>query len=528
MGASASSFGYDASGVDEVGALYLLQKQVSDLSDVVMARRPDEAFVEADGAALGVHVGEETSDNLKPSVTGRVMRKLLTLSESRYRGSHEVYEMGVTIVGAQLGDEGKGKITDIYSEEADVVARFQGGNNAGHTVVVDDEEFKLHHVPSGAVRGKPAVIGNGCVVDPEVLLGELDGLRERGVDVEFYISERAHVIMPYHRVIDGIEEDAKGDMAAGTTGRGIGPTYEDKVGRRGVRVLDLLKPDALREKLEYVVPTKKALVEEVFDVDVEEAGYAEAFDVDSVHESYLEHGRRLEDGVVDVSELLNRHLDEGDSVLFEGAQGTSLDIDHGIYPYLTSSNTTVGGACTGTGVGATRMRETVGIMKAYLSRVGTGPLPTELENDIGDHLVEVGEEYGTTTGRRRRVGWLDLPMVRHAATLNDFTGAVITSIDVLDGLDPVKVCEAYSLDGGRLERMPADMDDWSRCEPIYREFQGWSDVDWSNVESYEDIPDPAREYLEYIEDEVDAEFYAVSVGPEREQTIIREDPFEQP
>ncbi len=456
------------------------------------------------------------------------MRKVHAGPHARYRGSHEVQKMGVTIVGAQLGDEGKGKITDIYSEQADVVARFQGGNNAGHTVVVDDEEFKLHHVPSGAVRGKPAVVGNGCVVDPDVLLGELDGLRERGVDIEFYISERAHVIMPYHRVIDGIEEDAKGDMAAGTTGRGIGPTYEDKVGRRGVRALDLLKPDALREKLEYVVPTKRALVEEVFDVDVEEAGHSEAFDVDAVYESYVEYGERLRGHVVDVSEVLNGHLDSGDSVLFEGAQGTSLDIDHGIYPYLTSSNTTVGGACTGTGVGATRMRETVGIMKAYLSRVGTGPLPTELEGDVGDHLVEVGEEYGTTTGRRRRVGWFDMPMVRHASTLNDFTGAVITSIDVLEGLDPVKVCEAYDLDGERLERMPADMDDWARCEPVYREFPGWSDVDWDSVEGYGDLPANAHDYLEYVEDEVGAPFYAVSVGPGRGQTIIREDPFETP
>ncbi|MFW5929721.1 MAG: adenylosuccinate synthetase, partial [Halobacteriota archaeon] len=259
--------------------------------------------------------------------------------------------MGVTIVGAQLGDEGKGKITDIYADQADVIARFQGGNNAGHTVVVGDEEFKLHHVPSGAVRGKTAVIGNGCVVDPDVLLEELDGLRERGVEPDFHVSERAHVIMPYHRVLDGVEEDAKGDRAAGTTGRGIGPTYEDKIGRRGVRVLDLLKPDALKRKLEHLVPLKRREVERVYDVDVDEAGHADAFDVDGVHERYVEFGRRLESHVVDSGGFLNEALDEGRRVLFEGAQGTSLDIDHGIYPYLTSSNTTVGGACTGTGVG---------------------------------------------------------------------------------------------------------------------------------------------------------------------------------
>ncbi len=436
--------------------------------------------------------------------------------------------MGVTIVGAQLGDEGKGKFADIYSESADVIVRFQGGNNAGHTVVANGEEFKLHHIPSGVLRDGTGVIGNGCVVDPGVLLEELDGLRERGVDPDLRVAERAHVIMPYHRVIDGVEEDAKGDMAAGTTGRGIGPTYEDKVGRRGVRVLDLLKPDTLREKLEYVVPTKQALVEDVFGIDVEDNGYADAFDVDAVHEEYVEYGEHIADTVVDASAYINRRMDEGDDVLFEGAQGTSLDIDHGIYPYLTSSNTTVGGASTGTGVGATRLSETVGIMKAYLSRVGTGPLPTELEDDVGDHLVEVGEEYGTTTGRRRRVGWFDLPMVRHAARVNDFTGAVLTSIDVLEGLDPVRVCEAYELDGERLESMPADMDEWARCEPVYRDFDGWDDVDWDAVGTYDDIPPNARDYVEYLEEQVGAPFYAISVGPAREQTIIREDPFGQP
>ncbi|MFB6283088.1 MAG: adenylosuccinate synthase [Halobacteria archaeon] len=428
--------------------------------------------------------------------------------------------MSVTIVGAQLGDEGKGKITDIYSEQADVITRFQGGNNAGHTVVVDDREFKLHHVPSGVIRGKEAVIGNGCVVDPGVLIEEIDTLKEQDVDPEISISERAHVIMPYHRVIDGIEEDAKGDMAAGTTGRGIGPCYEDKVGRRGVRALDLVKPDSLREKLEYVVPTKRALVEDVFGV---EAG--EAFDADEIYEQYVKYGEELSDRIVDVSRLINRKLDQDERVLFEGAQGTSLDIDHGIYPYLTSSNTTVGGASTGTGVGVTRLDETVGIMKAYLSRVGTGPLPTELNDEIGDHLVEVGEEYGTTTGRERRVGWFDMPMVRHAAEVNDFTGTVITSIDVLEGLDPVKLCDTYTLDGKEVEYIPADMDDWARCEPNYVEFDGWDDVDWDDIDVYDDLPENARVYLEYIEDAIDTYFYGISVGPARKQTVIRKNPF---
>ena len=434
--------------------------------------------------------------------------------------------MGVVIVGAQLGDEGKGKITDLYSERADVIARFQGGNNAGHTVVVDGEEFKLHHVPSGAVRGKTVAIGNGCVVDPGVLMEEFQQLRDKGVEPDVRLAERAHVIMPYHRVLDGAEEEAKGDMAAGTTGRGIGPTYEDKVGRRGVRMLDLAKPDALRSKLEQVVPHKRALYEEVYRGDVDRDGVAEAFDVDAIHEEYVGYGAELGDDIVDVSAAVNRRLDAGDSVLFEGAQGTSLDIDHGIYPYLTSSNTTVGGACTGTGTGATRIRETVGIMKAYLSRVGTGPLPTELDGPVAEHLVEVGEEYGTTTGRQRRVGWFDLPMVRHAHRVNGFTGTVITSIDVLDGLDEVELCVAYDCDGDELSHMPADMDRWARCEPIYETFPGWEGVDWDAVEALDDLPGAARDYLDRIEEALDVPFYGVSVGPARKQTIIRRDPFE--
>ncbi len=429
--------------------------------------------------------------------------------------------MSLVIVGAQLGDEGKGKITDLYSADADVIVRFQGGNNAGHTVVVNDDEFKLHHIPSGSIRGKTAVIGNGCVVDPSVLLKEINGLRERGIEPELYLSERAHIIMPYHRVLDGIEEDAKGDMAAGTTGRGIGPCYEDKVGRRGVRALDLTKPEALRDKLEYVVPRKRRLAEEVFGVSIDEG-----FDIDEIWREYTEYGDELSDSIIDTGGYVNNAIERGENVLFEGAQGTSLDIDHGIYPYLTSSNTTVGGASTGTGVGVTKIDETIGIMKAYLSRVGTGPLPTELEDDVADHLVEIGEEYGTTTGRRRRVGWFDLPMVRYASRVNDFTGAVITSIDVLEDIDPVRICTHYELNGNKERYMPADMDEWARCKPVYREFDGWSDVDWSEIDRYSDIPVNARKYMDFIESEIDAEFYCISIGPGRSQTVIQKEPFE--
>ncbi len=439
--------------------------------------------------------------------------------------------MTVTIVGAQLGDEGKGGIVDRYGDRADIVARYQGGDNAGHTVVHGGEEYKLSLVPSGAVRGKAGVLGNGCVVNPATLFEEIDELRERGLDPDVRVAERAHVILPYHRVLDGIEEEAKSDseLDAGTTGRGIGPAYEDKVGRRGIRVGDLLDPDSLREKLEYVVPQKRALAEDVFGVST-----GEEFDIDSLHGEYRRYGERLadEDMTVNAGQFLSNRIAADDTVVFEGAQGTAIDIDHGIFPYVTSSNPTAGYAATGTGLGPTVVGqgEVIGIVKAYLSRVGTGPLPTELtaEEGLADEIRERGGEFGTVTGRPRRIGWLDMPMLRHATRANGFTGLAINHIDVLAGLDTVAVGHAYDLDGETLETMPTTTERWDECEPRFREFDGWPDADWSEVarEGYDAIPENARAYLEYIGEELDTPIYAVGVGPEREGTVVLETPFE--
>ncbi|AGB36881.1 adenylosuccinate synthase [Natronococcus occultus] len=470
--------------------------------------------------------------------------------------------MTVTIVGSQLGDEGKGGVVDLFGDAADVVARYQGGDNAGHTVVHDGKKYKLSLVPSGAVRGKVGVLGNGCVVNPETLFDEIDTLRERGLEPDVRVAERAHVILPYHRALDGIEEDEKEDLAAGTTKRGIGPTYEDKAGRRGIRVGDLLDPDTLRERLEYVVPQKRAIAEDVFEADT-----GEAFDVDHLFETYREYGERLrEEGMtVDCGTYLQDRIDDGDNVMLEGAQGTSIDIDHGIYPYVTSSNPTAGGATVGTGLGPTVVGqgEVIGIVKAYLSRVGTGPLPTELggvedqtpeydpseaqrasenraaeprgdagasedEEELATYIRDEGGEYGTVTGRPRRVGWLDMPMLRHAARANGFTGLAINHIDVLAGLDEVQVGHSYELEGEEVLTMPPTTEKWGDCEANLRSFDGWDDVDWSAVadEGYEAIPENARTYLEYVADELEAEIYAVGVGPGREETVVVENPYE--
>ena len=437
--------------------------------------------------------------------------------------------MTVTIVGTQLGDEGKGGIVDLYADDADVVARYQGGDNAGHTVVVDGDEFKLSLVPSGAVRGKTGVLGNGCVVNPRTLFDELDALRERGLDPDVRVAQRAHVILPYHRLLDGIEEEAKaeGDLDAGTTGRGIGPTYEDKAGRRGVRVGDLLDPEVLRDRLEYVVPQKRALAEAVYGIEP-----GEAFDVEALHAEYAAYGERLsEEGMAVVAgDYLHEREAAGEQVLLEGAQGTSIDIDHGIYPYVTSSNPTAGGASTGTGLGPTVIGrgEVLGVVKAYLSRVGTGPLPTELEGALADEIRERGGEFGTVTGRPRRIGWLDLPMLRHAARANGLTAIAVNHVDVLAGLDTVRACHAYELDGEELLSVPPTTERWGDCEPVYREFDGWADPDWTAAAEagYDALPAAARDYLEYIESELGAPLAAVGVGPDRSETIVRRRPFD--
>ncbi|MFC6732474.1 adenylosuccinate synthase [Haladaptatus sp. DYSN1] len=440
--------------------------------------------------------------------------------------------MTVTIVGSQLGDEGKGGVVDLWGDNADIVARYQGGDNAGHTVVHDGEKYKLSLVPSGAVRGKIGILGNGCVVNPETLFSEIDALAERGLTPDVRVAERAHVILPYHKVLDGIEETAKSDsdLDAGTTGRGIGPTYEDKAGRRGIRIGDLLNPEVLRERLEYVVPQKRALAEDVFGVET-----GEEFDVDALFEQYKEYGERLAEGnmTVNAGEFLTNAIKDGKNVMFEGAQGTSIDIDHGIYPYVTSSNPTSGGAAVGTGVAPTIVGkgDVVGIVKSYLSRVGTGPLPTELTGDmedLADEIREKGGEFGTVTGRPRRIGWLDMPMLRHAERASGFTGLAINHIDVLAGLGDLKVGHSYTLDREEIFTVPPTTEQWARCEPNYKEFDGWEDVDWSAVaeEGWNAIPDNAQTYLEYISEELDTDIFAVGMGPDRDQTVILENPLE--
>ncbi len=458
--------------------------------------------------------------------------------------------MTVTIVGSQLGDEGKGGIVDVFGEPADVVARYQGGDNAGHTVVHDGEEYKLSLVPSGAIRGKVGVLGNGCVVNPRTLFDELATLRERGIDPDVRVARRAHVILPYHRALDGIEEAAKSDADSevGTTGRGIGPTYEDKAARRGVRVGDLLDPDVLRRRLEYVVPQKRALVEEVYGLEASDLDDPAALDVDALFEEFREHGRRLaaEDMTVEAGAFLADAIAAGDDVVMEGAQGTVIDIDHGNYPYVTSSNPTAGGAATGTGLAPAVVGdgEVVGVVKAYLTRVGSGPMPTELGGVVGDtpgydeqgggtdeelaaYIREEGGEYGTVTGRPRRVGWLDVPMLRHAARVNGFTGIAVNHVDTLAGLDEVRVAHAYTLDGEERRDLPATTEEWGRCEPTYRSFAGWQDVDWDTVadQGYDAVPEAARTYLDYVAGEMDAPVYAVGVGPGREQTVVLEEPL---
>jgi adenylosuccinate synthase len=437
--------------------------------------------------------------------------------------------MTVTIVGSQLGDEGKGGVVDLFGDAVDVVARYQGGDNAGHTVVVDGDEYKLSLVPSGAVRGKTGVLGNGCVVNPETLFEEIDALRDRGLDPDVRVARRAHVILPYHRVLDGIEEEAKSesDQEIGTTGRGIGPTYEDKAGRRGVRIGDLLEPEVLRERLEYAVPQKRALYEDVYGGDA-----GEAFDVDALFEQYREFGERISEEGMDVNagEYLSDRIADGDEVMLEGAQGTSLDIDHGNYPFVTSSNPTAGYAATGSGLGPTTIGqgEVVGIVKAYLSRVGSGPMPTELHDETAEYIRDEGGEYGTVTGRPRRVGWLDIPMLRHATRANGFTGIAINHLDVLAGIDEISVGHAYELDGERVETLPATTERWADCEPVLRTFDGWPEFDPADVaaEGYDALPAEAREYVEYVEDELGVEAYALGVGPGREETVVRYNPFE--
>jgi adenylosuccinate synthase len=423
-------------------------------------------------------------------------------------------------VGAQWGDEGKGKIVDWLATRADVVARFQGGNNAGHTLVVDGEQTVLHLVPAGVLQpGTLNLIGPGVVVDPQVLLGELRKLVDRGVlkdPSRVRVSGRAHVILDWNIALDKAREESRKSSAIGTTGRGIGPTYEDKVARRGVRVADLLEPAALREIVDRLAAEKN--------FELTQVHHWNPVDADAVYEKACAYGRELAPYVDHTGRLLDRALREGKHVLFEGAQGTFLDIDHGTYPYVTSSNCVAGAACTGSGVGPTAIQHVLGISKAYTTRVGGGPFPTEDTGAAGDRLRELGSEFGATTGRPRRCGWLDIVMLREAAVVNGLTTLVINKLDILSGLAEIPIAVAYQIDGKRRDEFPMTLAELSRAEPVYEKLPGW-EADLCGVRRFEDLPDAARRYVERIEALVGVPVDLLSVGPGRDQTIARRDPF---
>ncbi|TLZ72279.1 MAG: adenylosuccinate synthase [Methanobacteriota archaeon] len=426
---------------------------------------------------------------------------------------------GVVVLGCQFGDEGKGKVIDYLAERADLVVRFHGGANAGHTVLVGDEKYAFHLVPSGILR--PAtmnVIGNGVVVEPPALLQELEDLRKRGHAAEnLRISDRAHIVMPYHKVQDRVEEDLKGRLKAGTTGRGIGPAYEDKVGRFGIRMADLLDPSMLQDKLETVVPIKQRLLQAY--------GSHEVLDAKAIFREYAGYGERLARYVTDTSILVEAALRSGKRILFEGAHGTLLDVDFGVYPFGVSSNCAAAMASIGSGVGPQAIGEVIGVVKAFTSRVGTGPFPAELQDATAEHLRERGGgEYGTTTHRPRRVGWIDLVMLRLAARVNGLTGIAVTKLDVLGGLPTVKACTAYTFAEERIEEFPADLRVLSKARPVFEEFAGWPDLkedEWGRLarKGYDALPETMRAYLDAISKAMRAPIRVVSVGQSREATI---------
>ncbi|MGW5051144.1 adenylosuccinate synthase [Actinokineospora sp. NPDC004072] len=421
----------------------------------------------------------------------------------------------IVLIGAQWGDEGKGKATDLLGDRVQWVVRYQGGNNAGHTVVLPDgQKFALHLIPSGILTPEvTCVIGNGVVVDPAVLLRELAGLEERGVDTSrLLVSADAHLIMPYHVAIDKVTERYLGKAKIGTTGRGIGPAYQDKVARVGVRVQDLLDEKILRQKVEAALDTKNQVLVKVYN--------RKGLDVDQVVEEVLGAGEKFAHRIADTRLLLNQALDRGETVLLEGSQGTLLDVDHGTYPFVTSSNPTSGGACAGSGLGPTRITTVIGILKAYTTRVGSGPFPTELHDDLGERLRKVGGEFGVTTGRLRRTGWFDAVIARYAARVNGITDYFLTKLDVLSGLDQVPVCVAYEVDGRRVDEMPMTQTDVHHAVPVYETLPGWFE-DISHCRTWEELPANARAYVEHLERISGARVSAIGVGPGRDQTIVR-------
>ena len=421
----------------------------------------------------------------------------------------------VVVVGTHWGDEGKGKITDFLSENAEVIARYQGGDNAGHTIVIEGTKYKLHLIPSGIFYPeKVSVIGNGVVVNPKSLVKELAYLHDAGITTDnLRISDRAHVILPYHIKLDQLQEDSKGDNKIGTTIKGIGPAYMDKAARVGIRIADLLDKEIFAERLKINLEQKNREFTKMYEVD--------PVDFQDIFEEYYDYGQQIKKYVTDTSVILNDALDAGKRVLFEGAQGVMLDIDQGTYPYVTSSNPVAGGVTIGSGVGPSKISKVVGVCKAYTSRVGDGPFPTELNDEIGHQIREVGHEYGTTTGRPRRVGWFDSVVMRHSRRVSGLTNLSLNSIDVLTGLDEVKICVAYDLDGERIDYYPASLETLQRCTPIYETLPGWSE-DITGVRHLDDLPETAKNYVRRVSELVGVKISTFSVGPGRDQTNVLE------
>ena len=427
----------------------------------------------------------------------------------------------VIVIGAQWGDEGKGKITDLLSASADVVVRYQGGVNAGHTVVVGGQTFRLHLIPSGILYpNTQCIIGSGTVIDPQVLIEEMDQLEQLGVATHnLWISQTAHVTMPYHRVIDQAEEEYRGRHRLGTTGRGIGPTYADKSDRMGIRVQDLLDPEGLREQLTWTISQKNVVLEKLYN--------RPPLDAEEIIQQYLGYAERLRPHIVDSTLVLWEAVQKRRNILFEGAQGTLLDLDHGTYPYVTSSNPVAGGACVGAGIGPTMIDRVIGVAKAYTTRVGEGPFPTELLGEEGEHLCQRGAEYGTTTGRKRRCGWFDAVIGRYAVRINGMDCLAITKLDVLDALPEIKVCVAYEIDGQRIYNFPNSSRQFARCRPVYETLPGWQ-TPISHCRSLEELPPAALNYLQFLASLMEVPIAIVSLGAAREQTIIVEDPIHGP
>ncbi len=420
---------------------------------------------------------------------------------------------GIVLVGAQWGDEGKGKITDLLADDMHVVARYQGGNNAGHTIIYQDKVLKLHLIPSGILYPHIiSVIGNGVVVNPAVIVQEMDELNELGISTEnLRISHNAHIILRCHEVLDGLSEESRGSFGLGTTRRGIGPTYADKAMRVGLRMQDLVYPRILEEKGRLLFKLKNEMIAGLYQ--------APPLDIDEEMEKLRHYADRLRPYIDDTSLIIKSALREGKNVLFEGAQGTLLDLDHGTYPYVTSSNPTAGGACTGTGVGPRDIEEIIGVSKAYLTRVGSGPFPTEQSNEIGEAMQKLGQEFGTTTGRVRRCGWLDTVLLRYAVRINTMTSLAVTKLDVLSQFDTIKACVRYKYGDELFEEFPVHQEIFSRCEPVYVDMPGWG-IDISEATTLEELPPEARSYLQFIQEEAGIPVKIVSVGPERRQTIV--------